>query len=167
MKKKSITAALIGIVILLVLDQLTKIWAFESLRVQGSIPLIPGVLALTYLENTGAAWGIMKGSKMVFVIIALLISGAAGYLYVCTPMEKKYRYLKMTMVLLTAGAIGNVIDRLLRSFVVDFISFELIHFPIFNVADIYITCSAVFIILLVFFYYKDEDFAYLNKKSEK
>lgn len=167
-KRNSIIGILILIAGLLVLDQITKIWAFESLRVNGSIPLIKGVLALTYLENTGAAWGMMKGKMLVFVILAAVITSAAIYVCVKTPEDRKYRWLNLTLALLVSGAIGNVIDRLTRGFVVDFISFELINFPIFNVADIYITCSAAILVLLMFFYYKEEDLAFLEtKKKEK
>lgn len=163
--KKSIGKAILGMVILLVLDQLTKIWAYNTLRLNGSMPLIKDVFALTYLENRGAAWGMLEGGKLIFILIAALITCAAVYVYIKTPMEKKYVPLRMVLVFLVSGAIGNVIDRFTRGFVVDFFSFELIHFPIFNVADIYITCSAAVLILLIFFYYKDEDFAFLEKKK--
>ena len=69
-------------------------------------------------------------------------------------------------IFLSAGAVGNLIDRLFRGFVVDFIYFKIIHFPVFNVADIYVTVSSVLLICLLFFYYKEDDFEFLSLKQE-
>ena len=72
-------------------------------------------------------------------------------------MDKKYRWLRFILVLLTAGALGNLIDRLRLNYVIDFFYFELINFPIFNVADIYVTVGMALLLILVLFYYKEEE----------
>lgn len=75
--------------------------------------------------------------------------------------------MRIVLVFLSAGAIGNLIDRSVNKYVVDFLYFELIDFPIFNLADCYVTGAAAFLIILCLFYYKDEDFAFLNRKEEQ
>ena len=82
------------------------------------------------------------------------------------PNDKKYLPLFFCVVLLASGAVGNVIDRVLRGFVVDFLYFELIDFPIFNVADCYVVVSAALLILLTGFFYKDEDLEFLSSKEK-
>ena len=82
------------------------------------------------------------------------------------PADKKYNYLFFTIIFLTSGAIGNFIDRIRFAYVRDFIYFELIDFPVFNVADIYVTLSVITLIILIFFVYKDEDFEFLSRKRK-
>ena len=72
-------------------------------------------------------------------------------------MDKRYRWARFILILLTSGALGNLTDRLVLDYVVDFFYFELINFPIFNVADIYVTCGMALMILFCFFYYKEEE----------
>ncbi|NMB42654.1 MAG: lipoprotein signal peptidase, partial [Clostridiales bacterium] len=79
------------------------------------------------------------------------------------PQVKRYNILRILLVLIIAGAIGNLIDRIRLNYVVDFIYFALINFPIFNVADIYVTVSTFVFLILALFYYKDEDFEFLEK----
>lgn len=156
---------IVSILILIGLDQFTKILALQHLAGQDDIILIPGVLQLQYLENRGAAFGMMQNKQWIFVIIAFAFVVFAGYMFSKMPYTKRYLPLHILLVALTAGAIGNVIDRIIRGFVVDFIYFSLIDFPIFNVADIYVTVSCILGFLLIMFYYKDEDFAFLSKNK--
>ena len=81
------------------------------------------------------------------------------------PLEKKYRYLEFLLIFISAGAVGNMIDRIRMNYVVDFFYFKLINFPIFNVADIYVSVSCVLLAILVIFYYKENDFAFLSRKK--
>lgn len=83
------------------------------------------------------------------------------------PWEKRFFPLFACMVLLASGALGNLIDRAMRGFVVDFFYFKLIDFPIFNVADCFVVVSAACLILLVGFFYKDEELSFLSDKKEK
>ena len=119
--------------------------------------IIKDVFQLRYLENRGAAFGMMQGMKVWFVIGTFLMLAVIIAVYWRWPMEKRYCWARGVMWLLAAGALGNLIDRLRLDYVVDFFYFELINFPIFNVADIYVTCGMAFLMLLVFFYYKEEE----------
>ena len=87
----------------------------------------------------------------------MLISAAVIYIYVKMPHERKFLPLEACMACIVAGAIGNIIDRIRNGFVVDFIYFSLIDFPVFNVADIFVTCSAIALIVLFLFVYKEDD----------
>lgn len=161
--KNWIIAAVL-LVLLIALDQVTKVLAVKHLSA-GPVTLIPGVFQLYYLENRGAAFGILQNRQIFFYIITIVIVAAVIWFYVKLPANRKYRSLRITCVFLTAGAIGNFIDRMVLHYVRDFFYFVLIDFPIFNVADIYVTCSAIFLIISILFLYKDEDFAFLKRKK--
>ena len=144
-------------IILLALDQLTKYLALTGLRGKEALVLVPKILELTYVENRGAAFGILQNKLIFFVLMTAVI--LAGILWVLSRLraDPRFRPLKITLVVLASGAVGNLIDRVFRSYVVDFIYFKPIDFPVFNVADIYVTVSAAALILLVLFYYKDHE----------
>ncbi|HJB90209.1 MAG TPA: signal peptidase II [Candidatus Eisenbergiella merdigallinarum] len=151
-------------------DQLTKYLATAFLKDQPAVPLIPGVLELRYLENRGAAFGMLQNQKIFFVIMTCLILAFCLYALIRMPSEKKYVVWHVTGGLLMAGALGNFIDRLRLDYVVDFIYIRLIDFPIFNVADMYITCVCAIALILAFFGHdREEDFSFLKpkKKGEK
>ena len=166
--KKNTQAALFAAVTLVaaVLDQLSKRWALANLGDHEPVPLIPGVLEFLRIENRGAAFGILQGRMEFFYLITAVV--AAGILYVIfkLPEERKFLPLLVTLAFLLAGAAGNLIDRAFRQSVVDFIYFKPIDFPVFNVADIYVTCSTFAMVLLILRFYEDEDFAFLSRKKE-
>lgn len=145
------------VVLLISIDQLTKQLAVLFLKDAPAVPLISGVFELQYLENHGAAFGILQGKKVLFVILTLIIVAVLIYLYIRIPDTKHYDPMRAAIVLLISGALGNFIDRCSNSYVVDFFYFRLIDFPIFNVADIYVVCAAISFVLLFCFYYKEED----------
>ena len=147
----------IAFFILIVIDQITKKAAVLHLKDQQPVELIKNVFQLYYLENRGAAFGIMQGRKPFFIAITIIILIVIVYVYAKMPVLKKYVLLRVLLVLIAAGAVGNFIDRFVQGYVVDFFYFSAINFPIFNVADIYVTCSAIVLILTVLFYYKDQD----------
>ena len=157
---------MIGLLILVALDQLTKYMAVVFLKANDSVPIFQGILELRYLENKGAAFGMLQNQKIFFIFIALLILGVIVYVLIKTPADKKYTILHVLLVLIAAGSIGNMIDRISQDYVVDFIYFVLIDFPIFNVADIYVTLSAIALIIVVFFYYKEEDYSVIFSSSK-
>lgn len=158
----------IGLLLLLFLDQLTKYLAYTILKPNGSVVLLPGIFELHYLENQGAAFGMMENMQWIFILFALLISAAAIWLYFHIPMERKFIPMQILCITLTAGAIGNMIDRILHGYVIDFLYFSLINFPIFNVADIYVCVSTAAFLILILFYYTEEDFdRMMGKKSRK
>ncbi len=152
--------------ILIFLDQFTKNQAVIHLKDKPAKILIDGVFELNYLENRGAAFGMFQNQKLLFVIIAVVMLIVIGYVLVKMPMTRKYRILEFILVFISAGAIGNMIDRVSMNYVVDFFYFVLINFPIFNVADIYVSVSCVILAILTLFYYKEEDFAFLKKKKK-
>ena len=156
---------LVGVALLVAFDQLTKMLAVQHLKGNESFVLIPGVLQLEYLENTGAAFGILLGKQWFFYIITVLMLIVIMYISFKMPLTKKYIPGHIVLIFITAGAIGNFIDRIINQYVVDFIYFSLIDFPMFNVADIYITCSCFVLFFLVLFIYKDEDFEFISLKK--
>lgn len=169
-KRNSCIIGMVIVFILLVLDQFTKYLAATYLKGGHSIILIKGVFQLHYLENRGAAFGIMQGMKIWFVIGTLLMLAVMIFIYWKSPMEQKFKWARMIIMILTAGAIGNLIDRLRLDYVIDFFYFELINFPIFNVADVYVSCGMVLLVLFGLFYYKEEDIERLipfKKQQEK
>ncbi len=158
--------ALIGVVLLIILDQWTKYMVLLHIKPVDSIPLIQGVLSFTYHENRGAVWGIMQGQIPILIVSTVIILAVVLWIYSRIPDTKKYLWLRIIAVMVTAGAIGNFIDRLFRHYVVDFIYFELIDFPIFNVADMYVVIAAFLLIFVSIFVYKeDSDFDFINPKK--
>lgn len=149
------------------LDQWTKLLAVRHLKNQADITLIPNVLYLRYLENRGAAFGVFQNRQIFLLLLTSVILAGVCYILCKLPADKKYGYLKLLCFLVTAGGIGNLIDRVRLNYVVDFIYFSPINFPIFNVADIYVTVSMVLLFILVMFYYKEEDFEFLKWNQKK
>lgn len=158
--------------ILIAIDQVSKFWVRTSLIKNGPITIIPNTLTLDYHENNGAVWGIMSGKVSFLRILTIIIFFVILYLYIKIPQDKKYNALKILSVFIMAGAVGNLIDRCYLGYVVDFIYFKLINFPIFNLSDSYLTVSCIILLILALFYYKDSDFDFVNisfskkKKSE-
>lgn len=154
--------------LLVLLDQATKLAAVSALKDGGPFVLIPGVFQLQYLENRGAAFGLLQNARIFFLAVTLIALAAVIYVLVRLPLKRKYIVLRFLMVLIAAGAVGNMIDRVFLGYVRDFLYFSLIDFPIFNVADIYVTCATILLILLLLFYYKEEeDFAFLSPGGKK
>lgn len=166
-KKKWLCIDIILLVLLILADQFTKHLAVLHLKDQDSIRLIPNVLELQYLENRGAAFGMLQDQKVFFIFIALLILVVISWVLWKTPDKKKYRMLHLLLVLIAAGALGNMIDRLRYDYVVDFIYFVLINFPIFNVADIYVTVATLSLVILLLFVYREEDLGFLSFNQKK
>ncbi|MBQ4473279.1 MAG: signal peptidase II [Lachnospiraceae bacterium] len=160
------TICLAGIPLLVLIDQLTKYWARTWLSVKGPVVLIPGALELRYLTNQGSAWGMLSGQMVFFYIFTILALGILGFVWYRIPAEKKYRKLLLIMTFMIAGALGNLIDRVIFRYVIDFIYISLIDFPIFNVADMYVTIPAAFLVLFVLTVYKDDEFTFLRRKKE-
>lgn len=154
---------LILFILLTVIDQGVKLWVRQTLMNNDPIVIIPDVFNLQYHENTGAVWGIMSGKVQFLSIFTFIILIFIVFLYFKIPQDKKYNPLKLITVFIVAGAVGNLIDRIFLGHVVDFLYFELINFPLFNIADSYLTVSCVVLFLLAMFYYKDTDFEFLDR----
>ncbi len=169
-KHKTLLQMILGLVVVAVLiaiDHITKYWAYTDLRVNGAIPIIKGVFSLSYAQNSGAAWGLFSGSQMLNWL-PIILGIVLLFIYQRLPQTKRMLPLNISLLALIAGAIGNRIDRSVYGYVQDFLYFELIDFPIFNIADCYIVCSTIFMGLLIIFYYKDEsefDGIFFSKKN--
>lgn len=162
------TIGLIISVILIVVDQLTKYLAVTYLKNQSAIILWDGVFELRYLENRGAAFGILQNQRLFFLILTAILAVVICWIYLKRiPNERRFLWLDITAILFFSGAVGNFIDRLIQNYVVDFFYFCLIDFPIFNVADIYVTAAAFLLIVLGIFYYKEEDFDCIFPSGKK
>lgn len=166
--KKGIIGA-VSTLLLVFLDQWTKHLAVTHLKDRQPFVIWDGVFELRYLENRGAAFGMMQNKQIVFILLTLVVLVFIGYFYLKRiPNERHFLFLNGIAVLFFAGAIGNFIDRVTQNYVVDFFYFVLIDFPIFNVADIYVTVAAFVLIILGLFYYKEEDFERIvPSKKEK
>ena len=164
-KNKIFLFEMIAVVILAAIDFVTKQLAVKFLS-NGRFDIIPGVFSFTLLEggNSGAAFGMLQGGFWIFVVITIAVAALVIFMLRKLVYEKRYRFFHYALVLLLAGALGNFGDRVLtmikygHSYVIDFLYFELIIFPIFNVADCYVTVAAGAMIFLGIFYYKDDDF---------
>lgn len=165
--KKGIIGAVCAIVLILS-DQLTKLAAVAHLKDKPAFVLWDGVFELHYLENRGAAFGMLQDKQILFIILTVVVLAAISYLYLKRiPATKHFLWLNIITILFFSGAVGNFIDRVSQNYVVDFFYFELIDFPIFNVADIYVTVAAFLLILLGFFYYKEEDYDIIFPSGKK
>lgn len=162
---KYIIIYIVSVLALVGIDQFTKYLAVINLKGKNPFVIIDGVFEFSYLQNSGAAWGMMDGARILFLIITPIVIAIITYIWVKTPVQKKYLPVRIVLILLCAGAAGNMIDRALHSYVHDFIYFKLINFPIFNVADMYVTISMVIFIIVILFVYKEDDFAYLTAKK--
>ncbi len=164
---KNYILAVLAVFFLVLLDQYTKYLAVLNLKGKDPFVILKNIFQLEYLENSGAAFGILQNQRIFFYLCAILIICLVAYFYYKVPMEKKFLPLRICGVFLLSGALGNLIDRARLNYVVDFFYFKLIDFPVFNVADIYVTLSAFALILLIGFYYKETDFDRIFSRSSK
>jgi signal peptidase II len=137
-------ALIIGIV-LVVTDQLTKLLVLSSLKPIGKVELIKGFFNLTYIENRGAAFGMLEGGKWLFLAITAVVLVLAVVYYLKAPKTPQTLPVKIAVVMICSGAVGNAIDRLFRSYVVDFLDFIIFgyDFPVFNFADILVVLGTI------------------------
>lgn len=167
-KAKYYIFAIIFLILLVALDQWTKYLAASHL-IGNPFVLIDGVFEFRYLENRGSAFGMLQNKRMFLLVIGVLVLGFAAFYFVKLPWTKKMNSLRILAVFIAAGGIGNMIDRMRLGYVVDFFYFKLIDFPIFNVADIYVTVSIILLFIFILFFFKEEElatFSLFSKKNE-
>lgn len=144
MKSKKINFLMIITIIAILLDQLIKI-IIKSKIFNSSIILIPHVLNLTYVQNTGAAFEIGSDSTSMFVAVNVVIIGLITY-FIFSKKEELSKLILIALHLVLAGGIGNLIDRIARGFVIDYIDISpLIKYPVFNLADIFVVIGCLII----------------------
>ena len=134
------------IAILIGLDQIIKYWALNSLKELNSIPVINNIFSLTYVENRGAAFGMLQNNQSIFILVAAVAS-CFGLYYL---HSKKVNNLgKIGILLVISGAIGNLIDRVRLGFVVDYLDFHIIWSYVFNLADCFVVVGTILLCLYI------------------
>lgn len=134
---------------LILIDQITKIITLKQLAPIGSVTIIENILSFTYVENRGAAFGIMQNSRIFFLIFTVILIGAIIYYTIKTKQNSKFYLISTSLII--AGGIGNFIDRLFRGYVVDMIEVTFIDYPVFNFADICIVIGAILFCVYMLF----------------
>lgn len=142
------TATLTYVLGLVLIDLILKKDMAARLAGGRRITVIDGILSLRYVENHGAAFSILEGHSYLFIIFAVVFLIALGIWFYRAPYQKN---IAAILSLIAAGAIGNLYDRIVFGYVRDFFEFDFMNFPVFNVADIYITLAAVWIIIYLLF----------------
>ncbi len=153
-------------IVLILLDQGTKLWALASLKPIGNLTLVEGFMDLTFVENRGVAFGMFAGQRWLILLLTGVIAAVLLYFYCTMPKTKEYAGVRIALLFVLAGAIGNIIDRVFRGYVVDFFEFTFFDWPVFNVADIYVVGGVILLVFLILFVIKDEDFSIKKKKDE-
>lgn len=149
------------IFLLVALDQITKYLSIQYLKGEGSVSFLPGFIELKYTENTGAAFSILEGQTILFVLITVAVLIFIFFMI----KTKKVKHItgKVASIIIISGAIGNLIDRILHGFVVDMFNFTFMNFAIFNVADIYITIGGMILCVYILFYYDKDNLEKINE----
>lgn len=140
-------------VVIVILDQLVKYWVITSIPLYTQLDMIPGLFHLTHVQNTGAAFSAFQGMQWLFALIFLLFTAAIIYEYFFKrqPFTTLERW---CIAAIYGGGVGNMIDRLCWGYVVDMIEVEFIDFPVFNIADSFITCGCILLIVHMVFFNK-------------
>ena len=128
-------------------DQLIKYFVLRFLEPVGSAPFLPHVVKLTYVENTGAAFGSFSHSTVLLSLFTTILLGFCLYYLLSGKIQKKLPY--TAFLLITAGGLGNLIDRVFRGYVIDYFDFEFMRFAVFNFADS-LVCVGAFLLILYF-----------------
>ncbi len=140
---------IVGAIVLLGIDQLVKYLTVLCVKPAVTVPIIQDVFHLTYVENRGAAFGVLQERLGLFVIITLVfIIGVFWFLVRYKPQSK---LLLTSLALLVGGALGNFLDRIIRGYVVDMFDFRLIHFAVFNAADVFVVVGAILLACYLIF----------------
>jgi signal peptidase II len=154
----SVLPAIISFLILVFLDQFTKYLVDHKMALYDAIPVIENVFEIHYIRNPGTAWGLLANRQTLFIICTILVFIIGITIYCRCAKLGKYKDIQALLVMIIAGGMGNFIDRIRYQYVIDFLYFKLINFPVFNVADCYVTVGFILLILVVLFKYKEEDF---------
>jgi len=158
---------------LVILDQISKNWASATLFQKEFIEVIPGVFEFRYTQNRGVAFSMLQDQRWVFIPVSVLMTAVLILMLIRSPMRRSKLFCIST-TLVIAGAIGNLIDRIVLGYVIDFLYFSLIDFPIFNFADCCVVIGAVLLCAYLIFGAKDLEnlplrtlFFGINKKQEE
>ena len=140
-------------------DQITKYLVVANIPLYADVPFLPGIVQLTYVQNTGAAFSMLEGMRWLFLIIFIVLTVLIFFEYFRSPMPFT-KLERWCIAAIYGGGLGNMIDRVRLGYVVDMIETQFMDFPVFNVADCFITCGCILLIVhLVFFnkpFWKEE-----------
>ncbi|MFH1478851.1 MAG: signal peptidase II [Candidatus Omnitrophota bacterium] len=156
-RKKQAVVSFFLILLILLFDQSTKLWVKDTLNIGESIPLIKNILHITFVSNTGAAFGLFKQSTAIFIIISIVAVFIIGSIIIRSILKRQFFdsiVFNLSLSLIFSGALGNLIDRVKYGYVVDFIDVRI--WPVFNISDISITTGSFLLILF-----------YLRKSTSK
>lgn len=144
----------LAVALITALDQLTKALTVANIGLYQQVPAIPGLFHLTYVRNTGAAFSALEGMQWLFALIFLAFTTALIWEFSKKrmPFTTSERWM---IAAIYAGGLGNMIDRLRLGYVVDMIAVDFIDFPVFNVADCFITCGCILLVIHLAFFNKD------------
>ena len=144
---------------IVVADQITKYLVVANIPLHADVPMLPGIVQLTYVQNTGAAFSLFQGMQWLFLVIFIGLTVLIVYEYFKKPMPFT-KLERWCIAAIYGGGLGNMIDRLRLGYVVDMIETQFMEFPVFNVADCFITCGCIFLLIhLVLFnksFWKEE-----------
>lgn len=149
------------VALLVILDQGAKLLTVLKLKGNSAFPVFKGIFELTYVENTGVAFGIFANKQYGPILLSIftgIIFLLILYFWYKLPLTKKYDTIRFVLLFLIAGALGNLIDRVRLGYVIDMLHFYWFEFPVFNLADIYVVAGSLILILLVMTKYKDLEF---------
>lgn len=144
---------LIITILLILLDQITKFICLQKLKPIGSLKIIEKFFYLTYVENRGAAFGILQGARYIFIFLTISVLIICFYYYKKIPKNKFELLTKTSLTLIISGAIGNLIDRIFRGFVIDMFHFIFWanDFAVFNMADIFVVLGTFLLAVVILF----------------
>ena len=135
-------------------DQITKFLTVANIPLHGTVEVLPGIVRLTYVQNDGAAFSIFEGQQWLFALI--FVAFAAAIIWEFSKKRLPFTtFDRFCIVAVFAGGLGNMIDRLRMGYVVDMIATEFINFPVFNVADCFITCGCIILLVHLIFFNKE------------
>ena len=150
--------------VIVVLDQITKALVVANIPLDGYVEAIPGLFHLTYIRNTGAAFSMLEGQRIFFFLVTAVFLAGIIWCIVKKVFPKPYFWI---FAVIAGGAIGNLIDRVRLGYVVDMIAVDFMNFAIFNVADIFLTCGAVVLVVYALFFDPEEKKKRLEKKEKQ
>ena len=151
---KKLIKYILFILVVVAADQVAKWLVMENIALYGHVDFIPGLLSFTYAQNTGAAWSMLEGQRWLFVLVFVVLTVLLllEFFKFHMPFTTAERWL---IAAIYAGGLGNMIDRVRLGYVVDMIQTDFITFPVFNVADCFITCGCILLMIHLIFFNKE------------
>ena len=135
-------------------DQIVKYLVVENIPLYQDITVLPGVVGLTYVQNNGAAFSLLQGRQWVFMVVFVVFTAVVLWEYFRKPLPLT-RFERFCIAAVYGGGVGNMIDRVRMGYVVDMIETKFIDFPVFNVADFFITCGCIALLVSLIFFIKE------------